>query len=227
MWSKNIAFTLAEVLITLGIIGVVAALTIPGLLTEYQKKATSTKLQRAISVINQAYKSSFDDLGDADVKSIFDMGPEEYVKTYWEPYIKISTLCLDYKTCGYSSLAPLKNPDGSPNTSNIIVKRSRIGLLTMDGFLYIIFTSAWNGDDKDFTSPSNYIWLDLNGSERPNKVGHDVFMLTRIQDKGVVPMGYRQSQQEINKNCSKKGSGYYCAEKIKRAGWKIEKDYPF
>lgn len=51
-------FTLAEVLITLGIIGVVAAITIPNLMTHFQQEQTVTKLKKAYSVINQAYKSS-------------------------------------------------------------------------------------------------------------------------------------------------------------------------
>ena len=74
-------FTLAETLITLGIIGVVAALTIPTLIANYQKHETVTKLQRAISVINQAYKLSFDDVGEPS--SAFEVGNEEYFKTYW------------------------------------------------------------------------------------------------------------------------------------------------
>ena len=52
-------FTLAEVLITLGIIGVVAAMTIPNLMTKNQQRETVTKLERAISVFNQAYKMSW------------------------------------------------------------------------------------------------------------------------------------------------------------------------
>ena len=48
------AFTLAEVLITLGIIGIVAAMTIPNLITKHQQKVTVTKLEKAISYINQA-----------------------------------------------------------------------------------------------------------------------------------------------------------------------------
>ena len=56
---KDKGFTLAEILITLGIIGVVAAMTIPTLITNYQKKASVTKLQKAISILNQAYKLSF------------------------------------------------------------------------------------------------------------------------------------------------------------------------
>ena len=45
-------FTLAEVLITLGIIGVVAAMTIPSLITKYQKKAIETKFKQDFSIIH-------------------------------------------------------------------------------------------------------------------------------------------------------------------------------
>ena len=45
--DKRSAFTLAEVLITLGIIGVVAAVTIPALVTTYQKRATESQLKKA------------------------------------------------------------------------------------------------------------------------------------------------------------------------------------
>ncbi|MDE6138465.1 MAG: type II secretion system GspH family protein [Candidatus Gastranaerophilales bacterium] len=54
--DSKAGFTLAEVLITLGIIGVVAAITIPGLLTRSEQNVTVTKLERAISVLNKAYK---------------------------------------------------------------------------------------------------------------------------------------------------------------------------
>ena len=54
--SKKAAFTLAEVLITLGIIGIVAAMTIPTLISKYQEKTYITKLKRAYSMLAQAYK---------------------------------------------------------------------------------------------------------------------------------------------------------------------------
>lgn len=57
------AFTLAEVLITLGIIGVVAAITIPGLITKYQKLATVVKLKKVYSQLNQVMLSINDDPG--------------------------------------------------------------------------------------------------------------------------------------------------------------------
>lgn len=48
--KDNRAFTLAEVLITLGIIGIVAALTIPTLLTEHAKRSTVTQLKKHIQI---------------------------------------------------------------------------------------------------------------------------------------------------------------------------------
>lgn len=58
------AFTLAEVLITLGIIGVVAALTLPTLMANYRKHVVVTKLQKIYSVINQAINMSNAEYGD-------------------------------------------------------------------------------------------------------------------------------------------------------------------
>ena len=62
--SRKIAFTLAEVLITLGIIGVVAALTIPTLMANQRKKVVETRLAKFYSSINQAIVRSEVDNGD-------------------------------------------------------------------------------------------------------------------------------------------------------------------
>ena len=64
-WRKG-AFTLAEVLITLGIIGVVAAMTMPSLIQNYQEKATVTKLKKCYSLVSQAYVSILNDEGGSD-----------------------------------------------------------------------------------------------------------------------------------------------------------------
>lgn len=65
MYKKS-AFTLAEVLITLGIIGVVAAMTIPTLLAKYQEKQTVTKLKQTYSILSQAIRSVQEDVGTPD-----------------------------------------------------------------------------------------------------------------------------------------------------------------
>ena len=62
--KKKAAFTLAEVLITLGIIGIVAAMTLPTLIANYQKKVVETRLIAFYSKINQAYRMSYAENGD-------------------------------------------------------------------------------------------------------------------------------------------------------------------
>ena len=57
-------FTLAEVLITLGVIGIVAAMTIPTMINNYQKKVTVTKLKLAYSQLYNAIKLSEVDNGN-------------------------------------------------------------------------------------------------------------------------------------------------------------------
>ena len=61
---RNVAFTLAEVLITLGIIGIIAALTIPGLIEGYKKKVTVNKLKHSYSVLSNALLQAVQVHGD-------------------------------------------------------------------------------------------------------------------------------------------------------------------
>ena len=61
--SRRVAFTLAEVLITLGIIGVVAALTIPNLIAKYQKHEGIIGYKKMLSTLNQASSKIVADLG--------------------------------------------------------------------------------------------------------------------------------------------------------------------
>ena len=62
---KKTAFTLAEVLITLGIIGIVAAMTIPTLIQKNFEKQTVAKLRETQSILSQAMRMAEDEYGDA------------------------------------------------------------------------------------------------------------------------------------------------------------------
>lgn len=226
--KKNLGFTLAEVLITLGIIGVVSALTIPNLITEHQKRSNVTKLKRAISVINQAYKLSFDEVGNPEGN----IGALEYFKTYWEPYVKVLTYCSDASICGYTSNEPFFGPSKAPAINKFVNGDTRVSFLTSDGFMYMIFTGI--GVD-DYIANSGMIMVDINGSEKPNRFGNDVFSLVRLPEgENVVPLGYDMSDEEVRAKCSPEkkqeleaGSSSTCAERIRRAGWQMDKDYPF
>lgn len=71
--------------------------------------------------------------------------------------------------------------------------------------------------------------VDINGGKGPNRFGRDVFYLTRSRDegKGIQPLYQERVNSVVNEHCSTGSDGFSCAEKIRRAGWKIEKDYPW
>ena len=66
------AFTLAEVLITLGIIGIVAAMTLPALINNYRKTVTVNQLKVAYSIMAQALTMAQKDYGDMTLEQIND-----------------------------------------------------------------------------------------------------------------------------------------------------------
>lgn len=109
--SRKIAFTLAEVLITLGIIGIVAAMTMPALIENHKKTEYSSKLKKFNSVMQQAILMSEQDNGDCgewvkdggiqgDIKDEdgnddFNANAtvtEKFINTYLKPYIKIVSI---------------------------------------------------------------------------------------------------------------------------------------
>ena len=230
--DKKFAFTLAEVLITIGIIGIIAAITIPNLITNYQKKQTVTKLQKAISILNQAYKLSYEDNGDLDASGQTTLGASEYFQKYWEPYIKVNQFCNFATNCGYNSNNPMFMINGQQTDWGWISNSTRTLFSTMDGFIYFIISNYYKTLENKQVSNS-VVFVDLNGARKPNRLGRDIFQLTIVPDgKGVQPYGTNLSNSDIDKYCSYERDMHSsdtvtCAEKIKRAGWEIDNSYPW
>ena len=99
-------FTLAEVLITLAIIGVVASMTIPTLISSYKKHTVETKLKRVYSVMNSAIKLSTIDNGETVTWGIESFGTSststktyedvlEWYNMYLGPYLKTAEIKKD------------------------------------------------------------------------------------------------------------------------------------
>ena len=80
-------FTLSEVLITLGIIGIVAAITIPTLITNYQKKTTATRVKKAYSELLQAIKLSENDNDSMESWTVGNDVSIENTEKYIEKYL--------------------------------------------------------------------------------------------------------------------------------------------
>lgn len=82
------AFTLAEVLITLGIIGVVAALTMPMLIGHFEKTTTATKLKKFYSVMAQATDKAMSENGDWSTWD-YSLSAKDFFNKYYASNLKV------------------------------------------------------------------------------------------------------------------------------------------
>lgn len=209
-------FTLAEVLITLGIIGVVASLTIPVLMANKAKQETVAKLQKAYTILAQTVKLSEQDNGP---NSTWDWGTvnnqtsiRQSFDTYWAPYLKIIKYCSSYQDCGYSS-NNIKDLTGNSTLSTIYDANSRTPFAIADGAVIVVIGGSFK-----------LIYIDINGGKSPNQYGKDIFRFIVDVNKGFMPENFSSTSDDCHDSS---GVGLYCAAKIIHDNWQIKDDYPW
>lgn len=226
----NKAFTLSETLITLGIIGVVAALTMPAVITNYQKKQTSAQLKKAYSTFAQALVQAQYEFGDASSWTVTEPSSSyednlAYFETYWKPYIKTIKVCKTMNECGYdiTGYASLSN-------KNNYVYYGQFA--NVPGFIYGDGTYAYLrpyhlNSTEDNRLRIQLLSIDLNGAKKPNVIGKDVFQFQINTSKGVISgfgTGVNCTIDKIKKDTE---NARACGGKIMSDGWEILDDYPW
>ena len=217
--KKLKGFTLAEVLITLGIIGVVAALTIPTLISNYQKSQTISQLKKAYSELSQAVKLSEIDNGPSQNWDWGIQGGEststDFFNTFWKPYLRVQKICTTYKDCSYTN-STYDMVNGGPSWLSLATNTSRTLLALQDGTILCIVSSSYDSDGNPISY--RFIYADINGAKKPNSIGRDVFVFT-LSSSGLTPYGTAN-------DCITTDSRH-CAAKIISDGWQIKDDYPW
>ena len=223
-------FTLAEVLITLGIIGVVAAMTLPNLIANYRSKVAVTQLKKMYSVMSQAMLFTVQRDGDYSSLNIEDMSSSSIQNWYndaLKPYLRITNECFDKAGCWADTGTKLLN-GGTPqwNQGKIGLGNNIVVFNTIDGYAVSVDAYNDNGafwgvnvDTKSYVA----VYVDINGKKLPNVIGKDTYVFV-FSDRGFVPAGHDLTDEQVNSDCSKNGRGYYCFEKIMRNGWEIDKN---
>ena len=174
--KRKRAFTLAEVLITLGIIGVVAALTIPTLITNYQKKVFKTQLLKKYAEVSQSvlFAKNQTNVNFKSYCTKYDGSSyynETECKAMFDTYFKV------VGTCNYKDDVLTYNKQTSAYVdSGVWTKPSK---LLSDGSCYDIRV---NSGKLGFT-------FDINGPEKgPNALGHDLFSFYMDQNDYLQPI---------------------------------------
>ncbi len=228
-------FTLAEVLITLGIIGIVAAMTLPGLIAKHRKTVIETKLARFYSTMNQALlmaKANYGDLKDWDK---FEMKYEqdeegkndtskplpnwEYFNKYFRPYLKnvridddsirsIKVYFSDGSMAGFSAASIIYFTDAK-NHAYIEDEDGNISEKSKQDRGKTSFTFYFNPTDNTVSNKYHY-----NRGIEPYKSRWDG---TEDDLRNDSALGCKESVSNERA---------YCTALIQINGWKIPKDYP-
>ena len=180
--AKHAAFTLAEVLITLGIIGVVAALTLPTLIQNHQKQVYVTQLKKAYSNISNALSQVVNDEGVVDwdqaciVTTIFDYDEKTNINECLHKVAKqMKALNIkDYGvTCSDDWCKYGHDVDNDISTSTTLANDATGMFTTPDGMLYMF--PCWNLTN---------VVVDVNSiSKSPNQPGRDIFEFYASEEK--------------------------------------------
>ncbi len=244
-FARSAAFTLAEVLVTLGIIGVVAAMTMPTLMEHHKKQVTVTSLQKMYSTLMNAammYQAENDLTFDEFDTSLDD---KTFMQTYMLPYLDTIQECSSLNFC-YGSKLPLA-----------IDRKTKI----KTGSLWVLKNGSFLGAYKN--SGGILFYFDINGAKGPNWSGRDIFYyflinknkisnyrgcdtIIRTLQSGIYPGAYSTCFRPFSKYDREKllgtsldrtcnhnapkvtdDAGDACAALIMQDGWKISDDYPW
>ena len=229
-------FTLAEVLITLGIIGVVAALTLPNLIADYKNKELATRAKRSYSLITQAIQRWQADNGIVgDITGLFDTSKtSEQVTENFSKYFNIVHLCLDSSNeckkfvynVKYAKI--LSNQEGNAGAAQI---KPPLFVLNDGSLISITQYSSCNrteqsnifnedgsiktdADGNPILQTWNYMHcaemrFDTNGLKGPNQYGADVFSLRVYEDGNLIKAGWDAAGFESLKNILNGGDPIY------------------
>ena len=212
---RKSAFTLAEVLITLGIIGVVAAMTLPALVNNYKEKQLVTQTKKTYSNIENAIRLAQQDLGSlGDNTILFDV-----TQTHAQAAQKFSKYFNGAKVCenknqkgcsqyfykikyavAYGGSGDTTKAFGLDSYPKILLTDGAVLSIQQESSCYRVFNDCKqdaNGncikdENGDIIQTQNVgrncarIYMDVNGIKRPNQFGADVYNIAVMTDN-LVP----------------------------------------
>lgn len=243
--NKSIAFTLAEVLIVMGVIGIVAEMTIPDLMTSFQKQVTVTQLKETYTILNAALGMAKADYG-TDISqwtiqnSSAQVAATSFAQTYLLPYLKTN------ENCGTSNSAACAYNMYNLNDGSLYEAMNGAdgyySFILLNGTL--IAVNFWDNTSTQLGNDRFVVFIDVNARNKPNVIGKDIFILEPGGDFGgadknkLWPYAYAMNRDRsvyltggsywADSACNKTtGSGNLCFALILVDGWQIKSDYPW
>ena len=206
-------FTLAEILITLTVIGVVAALTIPTLLQNTNQAELKTAMKKDFADFSQIYGQMVNDGGGSLDLALLGAGctngGHNCFKNQIKKYFNYIKECNNGTVLGNCFSANTKDLNG--NVSNDNYRESAgAGLILANGTNVLIYLD--NADCKHnrgtFTNQCGWVTIDVNGLKAPNTWGKDMYNFMFYSD-AIRPLGI--AQDTLDTTCTPTQRGFGCA----------------
>lgn len=224
----------------------VAALTIPSIVSRYEKRTIEAGLKKTYAELENWIRRAEEDFGPFDSWDFLNNNTKEIVNRYFEPY-------MDLTPCGkYAQSAKVKYcmvTNGAYSTWYKPTETSAPGELETSGQhmpkyilpdgrvfgVYTTYYSDWATPGKSIT-----IFVDVNGPRGKTVMGQDVFAFSICNYRGIknrIKSGTAEAQSEnyaneyLRENCTKTVPGVVwqgsaCVHLLERNGWEFPKDYP-
>jgi prepilin-type N-terminal cleavage/methylation domain-containing protein len=195
-YMKKFGFTLAEVLITLGVIGVIAAITIPSLHLNTTTAQVGPKLAKAVAMFEQANEKL---LNEYQTDALTDTGliPSATKASEEDKEAKISNsaptsyanaLSNHLKISKYFGTT-LSFANNSSDFGDVTIKEDGFSWQANDGTVYYICFNEAGGGAIPHQNHVGKVFIDINGAALPNLVGSDGFAFTLMNDGSLDPIG--------------------------------------
>lgn len=208
-YQRYTAFTLAEILITLGIIGIVAAITLPILTNNTKNQAMVSSLKENTSILKSAVQSIITDNGGS-FPSINFTGSPSVLLPYFSQYLSLNKQCYRNQNIGecFHDGANYTQLDGEPVTAAsgwITNFNAHERMILLNGSL-VGLRHYWNcGGGVAGTGIYNNkicadLVLDVNGFNPPNQIGRDIFFFYILEYNGLIPRGGQGSETSYGGN---------------------------
>lgn len=225
------AFTFAEVLITLTIIGIIAAIVVPAIMSYYEKQTYVSLLKKDFSTLNEGFKMIMTNAGcTGDIVCANVIGSDKNTTTT----NIVNTGVFDIiKKCDEHQAGCHDKPVYFLNNVSTWSHES-------DWYSLIVMKDGWTWGVNVLSNQCNYptgtgslsnvcfvyALLDVNGEKPPNIAGKDIFWFYLLADGTVVPVGMSNDSQLGNwrtgaHSCNASGDGIACFARIMEEGWQM------
>ena len=213
-------FTLAEVLITLGIIGVVAALSAPALVQSANSAKVGPSLSKAVASFENANQLMLTEQGSSSISGL--MGSHLSLKGYGSYGDKLSQylkIVRDESGNAPSYTQYNDNAGYTPGTGN--GPWSHYAFYADDNMIYYIITDYKRAAGGYANIPSNQligqVYIDINGKAKPNKQAKDIFRFYLYNDGTLRPFGGKafdrtRPEGHYKNNIEYNWEGHGCSE---------------